>query len=69
MIWFLDIVKILYLNQILYEFYKSKFFELSTEIVNYEVGVSFDIAFTKYYKKAKKSNKKVYFLLFEKKKS
>ena len=58
-----------YLNQILYEFYKSKSFELSTEIVNYEVGVSFDIAFTRYYKKAKKSNKKVYFLLFEKKKS
>ena len=58
-----------YLNQILYEFYKSKSFELSTEVLNREILVSFDITFTKYYKKAKKSNKKVYSLLFEKKKS
>ena len=58
-----------YLNQILYEFYKSKSFALSTKIIGYEVGVCFDVTFTKYYEKAKKSNKKVYFLLFEKKKS
>ncbi len=58
-----------YLNQILYEFFKSKFFVLSTEVVGYEVGDYFDIALTKYHKKAKKNNKKVYFLLFEKKKS
>jgi len=58
-----------YLNQILYEFYKSKSFELSTEVTGYEIYTCFDISSTKYYKKAKKSNKRVYFLLFEKKKS
>ena len=58
-----------YLNQILYEFYKSKSFELSTEVIGYEVYTRFDVSLTKYYKKAKKSNKRVYFLLFEKKKS
>ena len=58
-----------YLSQILYEFYKSKSFELSTEVTGYEIYTCFDISSTKYYKKAKKSNKRVYFLLFEKKKS
>ena len=56
-----------YLTQILYEFYKSKSFELSTEVIGYEVYTCFDISLTKYHKKAKKSNKRVYFLLFEKK--
>ncbi|MAZ46080.1 MAG: tRNA (guanosine(46)-N7)-methyltransferase TrmB [Rickettsiales bacterium] len=56
-----------YLSQILYEFYKNKLFSLSTEVIDYEVEVSFDITSTKYYKKAKKSKKKAYFLLFEKK--
>ena len=56
-----------YLNQILYEFYKSKHFKLSTEVINYEVEANFGIPLTKYYTKAKKSNKEVYFLLFEKK--
>ena len=58
-----------YLNQILYEFYKSKSFTLSTTVVDYEVEGYFDISLTKYHMKAKKINKKVYFLLFEKKKS
>ena len=58
-----------YLSQILYEFYKSKSFELSTEVIGYEVYTCFDISLTKYHKKAKKNNKRVYFLLFEKKKS
>ena len=58
-----------YLTQILYEFYKSKSFELSTEVIGYEVYTRFDISLTKYHMKAKKSNKRVYFLLFEKKKS
>ncbi len=58
-----------YLNQILYEFYKNKSFTLSTEIIGCDIRVCFDISFTKYHKKAKKSNNKVYFLLFEKKKS
>ena len=58
-----------YLTQILYEFYKSKYFELSTEVIGYEVYTCFDISLTKYHMKAKKSNKRVYFLLFEKKKS
>jgi tRNA (guanine-N7-)-methyltransferase len=58
-----------YLNQILYEFFKSKFFALSTEVVGYEIGSYFDITPTKYQKKAKKNKKKVYFLLFEKKNS
>mgnify|MGYP001339748442 CR=1 FL=1 len=58
-----------YLNQILYEFYKSKSFALSTEVIGYEVGDCFDITLTKYHSKAKKNNKKVHFLLFEKKKS
>ena len=56
-----------YLNQILYVFYKSKSFLLSTKVIGYEVGFSFDIFLTNYYKKAKKNKKKVYFLLFEKK--
>ena len=56
-----------YLTQILYEFYKSKSFELSTEVIGYEVYTCFDISLTKYHKKAKKSKKRVYFLLFEKK--
>ena len=56
-----------YLTQILYEFYKNKLFSLSTEVIDYEVEISFDITSTKYYKKAKKSKKKAYFLLFEKK--
>ena len=58
-----------YLTQILYEFYKSKSFELSTEVIGHEVYTCFDISLTKYHMKAKKINKKVYFLLFEKKKS
>ena len=58
-----------YLNQILYEFYKSKSFELSTEVIGSEVYNCFNISLTKYYKKAKKINKRVYVLLFEKKKS
>ena len=58
-----------YLNQILYEFFKSKFFALSTEVVGYEIESYFDISPTKYQKKAKKNKKKVYFLLFEKKNS
>ena len=58
-----------YLTQILYEFYKSKSFELSTEVFGYEVYTRFDISLTKYHMKAKKGNKRVYFLLFEKKKS
>ena len=57
-----------YLNHILYEFYKSKSFELSTDVVDCKVGDCFDITSTKYHKKAKKINKKAYFLLFEKKK-
>ena len=57
-----------YLNHILYEFYKSKSFELSTDVVDCKVGDCFDITSTKYHKKAKKTNKKAYFLLFEKKK-
>ena len=56
-----------YLNQILYVFYKNKSFELSTEIIGYEVGFVFNIFLTKYHEKAKKRKKKVYFLLFEKK--
>ena len=56
-----------YLTQILYEFYKSKSFKLSTEVIGYEVYTCFDISLTKYHKKAKKSKKRVYFLLFEKK--
>ena len=56
-----------YLNQILHVFYKNKSFELSTEVIGYEVGFFFDICLTKYQKKAKKNKKKVYFLLFEKK--
>jgi len=56
-----------YLTQILYEFYKNKSFELSTEVIGYEVYTCFDISLTKYHKKAKKSKKRVYFLLFEKK--
>ncbi len=58
-----------YLNQILYEFYKNRSFSLSTEIIGSEIRVCFDITFTKYHEKAKKRKKKVYFLLFEKKKS
>ena len=58
-----------YLNQILYEFHKSKNFKLSTEVINNEVETNFGIPLTKYHTKAKKSNKEVYFLLFEKKKS
>ena len=56
-----------YLNQILYVFYKNNSFELSTEIIGYEVGLFFNIFLTKYHEKAKKRKKKVYFLLFEKK--
>ena len=56
-----------YLNQILYVFYKSKSFILSTKFIEYEVCFFFDISLTKYYKKAKKNKKKIYFLLFEKK--
>ena len=56
-----------YLNQILYVFYKSKSFILSTKVIEYEVCFFFDISLTKYYKKAKKNKKKIYFLLFEKK--
>ena len=56
-----------YLNQILYMFYKNKSFALSTEVIGYRIGFFFDICLTKYYRKAKKSKKKVYFLLFEKK--
>ena len=56
-----------YLNQILYVFFKSKSFILSTKVIGNDVGFYFDIFLTKYYKKAKKSKKKVYFLLFEKK--
>jgi tRNA (guanine-N7-)-methyltransferase len=58
-----------YLNQILYVFYKSSLFRLSTDITGKNILKKFSIQPTKYYKKALLNNRKTYHLIFEKKKS
>jgi len=58
-----------YLNQILYVFYKSSLFSLSTNITGKNIFKKFSIQPTKYYKKALLNNRKIYHLIFEKKKS
>ena len=58
-----------YLNQILYVFYKSSLFRLSTDITGKNILKKFSIQPTKYYKKALLNNRKTYHLNFEKKKS
>ena len=56
-----------YLNQILYVFYKSSLFRLSTDITGKNILKKFSIQPTKYYKKALLHNRKTYHLIFEKK--
>ena len=56
-----------YLYQILYVFYKSSLFRLSTEITGKNVLKNFGIQPTKYHKKALLNYRKTYHLVFEKK--
>ena len=55
-----------YLNQILYTFYKTKEFKLNNKYFNDSLIMKYNIPKTTYLRKAMESDKKSYFLVFDK---
>ena len=55
-----------YLNQILYNFFSTKIFKLSTFFLTQNLVSTFDIPLTKYFEKAKINKIKPFFLLYQK---
>ena len=55
-----------YLNQILYNFFSTKTFKLSTIFLTQNLVSTFDIPLTKYFEKAKTNKIKPFFLLYQK---